>query len=250
LQPFYNLELGLPFEEKGWTIESGSLLSRLENFGTDTLDDKVRWLTASIDVQGGQDARLEVVICGWSIHEECWVTEASVLRGDVESEELWADLWAYLCHPFHTASGRTLGINVVCVDVGFVPDMGYRFCKLHHRSRVFACKGLDGPLPIFPRLPKRTKTSNLQYQIGVSTAKSSIYGRLRIQEPGPRYIHFSNSTDLDQAWFDQLTSEKRIVKRTDSGRAVHSWFLSPGKRNEALDCMVLCLAGFCSRAGL
>jgi phage terminase large subunit GpA-like protein len=43
--------------------------------------------------------------------------------------------------------------------------------------------------------------------------------------------------------FDQLTAEQ-VVTRKREGRAYRVWVLPSGKRNEALDCTVLCLAAY------
>jgi phage terminase large subunit GpA-like protein len=52
---------------------------------------------------------------------------------------------------------------------------------------------------------------------------------------GPLYWHFPIYTDRD--YFEQLTSENRIVKQV-GGRLVSRYELMPNRRNEVLDCEV------------
>jgi phage terminase large subunit GpA-like protein len=78
------------------------------------------------------------------------------------------------------------------------------------------------------------------FSIGVDTAKDTIYGRLRIDRPGPGYIHFPVGAPFDQTYFDQLTAE-RVVTRFRMGRPYRVWDAG-GKANEALDTFVYALA--------
>ena len=70
---------------------------------------------------------------------------------------------------------------------------------------------------------------------GSDTAKELIFNRLRVQTPGPGYLHFS--TELDDEHFDQLVSE-RLVTRYHKGRPRREFVLQKGRRNEALDLKV------------
>ncbi len=75
--------------------------------------------------------------------------------------------------------------------------------------------------------------------LGTDTAKSLIYGRLKVSEPGPGCIHFSR--ELESEYFAQLTSE-RLVTRYVKGRPRLEWVKPAGVRNEALDLEVYALA--------
>ena len=77
--------------------------------------------------------------------------------------------------------------------------------------------------------------------IGVDTAKDALFGRLKIAEPGPGYVHFPAADGFEEACFDQLTAEE-VVTRHREGRPYRVWVLPKGRRNEALDTFVLALA--------
>jgi phage terminase large subunit GpA-like protein len=77
------------------------------------------------------------------------------------------------------------------------------------------------------------------WPVGSDTAKSTIYSRLKLSEPGVGFIHFH--AGLQQEYFDQLTSEK-LRTRYVRGYATREWVKKSGSRNEALDCFVYALA--------
>lgn len=73
------------------------------------------------------------------------------------------------------------------------------------------------------------------FLVGTDAAKQSIYGRLKVEESGPGYMHFPESYNTE--YFRQLTSERLVFRK---GKRV--WELIAGKRNESLDCRVYSLA--------
>ncbi|MET0163659.1 MAG: terminase gpA endonuclease subunit [Vicinamibacterales bacterium] len=76
------------------------------------------------------------------------------------------------------------------------------------------------------------------FLIGVDSAKELIYARLRIDKPGPAYMHFPDTYHED--YFDQLSAE-RVVTKYHHGHARRIW-VKMRPRNEALDCRVLNVA--------
>jgi len=49
------------------------------------------------------------------------------------------------------------------------------------------------------------------YPVGTDTAKTVIYGRLKVEEPGPGYCHFSDHYPDD--YFNQLTKVRNKSAR-------------------------------------
>jgi len=93
----------------------------------------------------------------------------------------------------------------------------------------------------------KTKTHDEYQIIGVDSAKDSIYARLRIApsadgHPTPGCIHFPVDEMFDKSYFEQLCSERREVRRKNDGQYYSVYVLPSGKRNEALDTLVGCLA--------
>jgi len=68
--------------------------------------------------------------------------------------------------------------------------------------------------------------------IGVDAAKTAIYDRLKIRDPGPGYCHFPIGRDLE--YFEQLTAEKKFT-RYHNGFPKQEWRKPANARNESLD---------------
>jgi phage terminase large subunit GpA-like protein len=78
------------------------------------------------------------------------------------------------------------------------------------------------------------------FPIGTETAKDLLFARLRIQEEGAGYVHFSDT--LNDEYFRQLTAEKVITKFVRGyKKRVYQKFRP---RNEALDCYVYALGAY------
>jgi phage terminase large subunit GpA-like protein len=121
----------------------------------------------------------------------------------------------------------------------------FSFCRNRKGRRIFACKGIAGPRPIWPGRSSRAKTGDPIYLIGVDTAKDAIYARLNIAppEPGqskPGFIHFPVADHFDPEYFEQLNGERRVVRKR-LGQTYIAWE-KVRDRNEALDTFVGALA--------
>lgn len=241
LQTFVNLVLGETWEEQGETVAANSLIARREVYGPEALPDAVVALTAGIDVQ---DDRLEVQIVGWGAKEESWPAAYEVLHGDPAQATVWQELDALLLATHGVEDGRVLRIRSACIDTGgHHAERVYAFCRSRRGRRVFPTKGAPGARAIWPKNASRAgaKGADQVFIIGVDTAKDAIYGRLRIKTPGPGFIHFPAGEAFDDSYFAQLTAES-VVTRYREGRPYRVWVLPKGRRNEALDTMVLALA--------
>ena len=76
------------------------------------------------------------------------------------------------------------------------------------------------------------------YPVGTDTAKTVIYGRLKVENPGPGYCHFPDH--YPDEYFKQLTAEE-LVTRYVRGVTKRVW-KKKRPRNEALDLRVYNLA--------
>lgn len=233
LQVFVNTILGETFEPPAEALEGSSLLRRGENYGPQSIPDDAMLLTAGVDTQAD---RLEVQIVGFGAYEESWAIRYEVIPGDPAQRHVWDMLDQILLEPYRTDGGRELRVRAACVDSGgHHANAVLSFCRTRRGRAVLPIKGIGGPRPIFPKRASKTKSrGDSIYMIGVDTAKDAIYGRLRIEKPGPGYIHFPIGGAFDQQYFEQLTSEI-VQTRHSEGRPYRVWVLPQGKRNEALD---------------
>jgi phage terminase large subunit GpA-like protein len=117
----------------------------------------------------------------------------------------------------------------------------YYYCR-QHAPKAMAIKGSKGfNDPLVRQNPKPQditidggviKSGVLLWNVGVSYAKKTLYNRLKIETPGPNYIHFH--AGLDDEFYMQLTAEK-LVTRVKKGYREFEW-IKTRDRNDFLDC--------------
>lgn len=248
LQTFINTSLGETWEEKGNTVEAGSLLDRKEQYGAENIPSDVLMLTVGGDTQ---DDRVELQLLGWGADEESWIIEQKVFRGDPGKPALWLEVDEYLLRQFDTEDGRRLFVEATAIDSGgHHTSAVYNFVVSRKQRRVWAIRGVGGPGKlIWPKKATKTPKSRANvFNIGVDAAKGVLYGRLaKVPEPGPGYIHLPHAADA--AFCAQLTSEKSITKYV-KGRPLLVW--EPrvkGAPQEAQDCWNYGYAAFLGRGG-
>lgn len=237
LRVWTNTYLGELWSDPGETIEDYLLADRREEMPL--IPEDVIILTAGIDVQ---DNRLEISVIGWGRDDESWVISHSTLYGDPSTPQLWTNLDSHLMRQYETESGRRLGIRSACVDSGgHFTNSVYQYCKKNMGRRIFAIKGVGGEGKAIAGRPSKNNVAKCPlFPIGVDTAKDLIFARLRIQEPGAGYVHFSDS--LHDEYFRQLTAEKIVTKYHKGFKKRMFEKIRP--RNEALDCMVYSIAAY------
>ncbi len=234
LKTFINESLGEVWNDEGYSMKDDALFARREDYGP-YVPLEAAVLTCTVDVQ---DNRIEVEITAWGRGEESWRIEYQVFQGDPARLDVWKDLDSYIEKTFLHESGTPLRIAVTCVDTGgHHTQMAYNFVKTRERRGIYGIKGANkSGEPIWPkRASKKNKGGINLYLIGTDGAKDLIYGRLKITEPGPGYMHFP--LQYDHEYFRQLTSEKVVYEK-----GVRKWILKPGARNEALDLNVYAVA--------
>jgi phage terminase large subunit GpA-like protein len=208
--------------------------------------------TIGVDVQGD---RLELYDWAWGRGMRRQLVNRAVFHGDPALPESdptspWQALTTYLRAPVKHASGVDIMLAAAMVDSGgHHTQQVYVYCRNHRHESVHAVKGVS--ITGRPILGKptdqeinhrgdRIKHGVKLWPVGTDTAKSEIYGRLRVAEAGPGYVTLSRL--LPDEVFAQITAE-RLSTKFVRGRARLEWTKAPGVRNEALDCAVYALAG-------
>ncbi|MCP1675471.1 phage terminase large subunit GpA-like protein [Natronocella acetinitrilica] len=244
MQTIVNTYDGEVWTEQGDSIDDLQLMTRLENYQRDELP--IVLVTAGVDVQKD---RLEVTITGFGAGEEAWLLDHLILPGETAEygEGAWLELDPAL---------EDNGVQYYCVDSGYNADAVY--AAVDGRPYAWAIKGIFGmnrPLVEDERRRRqrrryRRKRGVPIEPIGVDTAKSILYARLKLpaaQGACPGYIHFANHPAFDDEYFAQLGAEK-LVPRRQRGRTVLEWRKFRA-RNEALDCLIYALAA-CRLSGV
>lgn len=235
LKTFINTSLAETWDgDSSDLVESGPLMARREAYGP-ALPTEVAILTCGVDIQ---DDRIELEVIGWGAGEESWGIEYHILVGDPARPDVWKDLDACLSKTYPHESGVNLRIVATCIDTGgHFTQQAYSFIRPREVRRIFGVKGANRPgVPIISKRPTRKNTGGINlFMVGTDSGKDQIYGRLKIQEPGPGYMHFPKEYEED--FFKQLTAERVVFEK-----GVRKWKIKSGARNEALDIRIYSLA--------
>lgn len=235
LQVFTNTILAEGWNEGGEELDEGDLYSRREEFNLDRVPSEVLAMTAGVDVQRD---RLEATFLGWTESGECLVLGHRVIWGNPHDEETWHELESLLNTRFPHDLGGRIGLDAVVVDSGDGETMErvYAYCFPRYRRKILAGKGVAGNRPWIEMSKVKNQRGRL-FLIGVDGIKSHLVARLT----RGKTIRFAG--DLPASWFEQLASE-RIVVRYARGQPTRRFERISGKAAEALDCVVY---GFAAR---
>jgi phage terminase large subunit GpA-like protein len=236
-----NTSLGLPYEEAGDSMEARVIQARSEP-SSDTLQEPVLVITAGVDVQRD---RLEIEVVGWGAGDESWSLDYHVIHGDVKHAAVWEELTARVVNcRYAYADGTTLGIPIIGIDAGDgnVANDVMAFCARNQRGRLgcLATKGastFDAPIWVKPTIGKNKSPG--PWMIGSSQIKLRVFDSLRLDQPGPGYMHFPDGRP-DQ-YYRGLTSEKLVTVHNKAGWPRREWH-KIYDRNEPLDCRVIAYA--------
>ena len=253
LKTWVNTVLGETWEEDyASKVSADALLQRCEAYASGRLPEGALAVTIGVDVQGGGGSagdRLAVSVWAWGREEEGWLVDHQEIHGDPCRPEVWKQLDVLVLHEWEHASGAKLRADVVCVDSGgHATAEVYQYARERQAQGVIAIKGqsVRGKPPIGKpgRVDINAKGQTLKrgaqvFPVGGDTIKTTLFGRLKHNEPGPGYLHFHAQTGSE--YFEQLTAEKQALRYV-KGFPVREWVKKPSARNEALDCMVYAYA--------
>lgn len=237
LKEWTNTVLGQTWEINAENVDDEELFARRETYLSE-VPEGVAVLTAGVDIQ---KHGIHVVVMGWGDGEESWCIDHQVFQGSPSETGVWDTLATYLQREWQHQLGLKLRIVGAAIDSGgHFTQQVYHFCKLNYSFGWYAVKG-QGTLgsALISRPTRNNKYKVPLFKIGVDTGKNILYARLRIEDHGPGYCHFSMSRD--EEFFAELTSEEIRTKRV-RGYKKEYWYLPKGRRNEVLDCTNYALA--------
>ena len=242
MQLFVNETLGETWEVKGESADEHVLQQRAEPFPLATIPRGALVLTAGIDVQRN---RWEIAVWAWGRGLESWTVEHTIIEGNPAAEEDWERVTEYLQRRYEQAAPATgsLGLSAISIDSSDQTQAVYNWVRAAQvrLPQLRAIKGdnsdsrpILGPssLQEVNWRGKKIQRGIKLWLVGVDSAKDYLLGQLAIAAPGPGYLHFSQ--DLPREWFEQLTSEQRILVRKQ-GTEAYRW-VPRRSRNEVLDC--------------
>ncbi len=235
-------------EDYASKVSADGLRERCEHYPMGTLPEGSLALTFGVDVQ---DNRLAISGWAWCCDEECWLIDHQEISGDPSRADLWKQVDEAVLKEWPHASGAKLRPDVVAIDSGghFTAEV-YQFARERARQGVIAIKGASqrnkpvigkGSKVDINAKGKTMKRGAMLFNVGTDTAKTTLFARLKHNEPGEGYLHFP--MEASEEYFKQLTAEKQVMKYSRGGFPTREWVKKPSARNEALDTLVYAFAG-------
>ena len=240
------------------SIETSQLEKRAEDLPKKQVPDGVRFLIATIDVQG---SRFVVQVVGFGVGYENWLIDRFDIHnakrssggeplpldpaGYVEDWDLIIEKVMQRSYPLADGSGRSMSIFQTGCDFygkAGVTDRAYDFYrKLKKLNLDRKFKPLKGERPkpdarkplvqkTFPdNTARKDRKANARGQVPVwilntTRLKDAVIADIKRDEPGPRYMHYPDWLGL---WFyEELLAETRSEKGWENLRS---------QRNESFD---------------
>jgi phage terminase large subunit GpA-like protein len=250
LQTFINTVLGESWKEKGDAPDWERLYERRTSRPLNVVPPKGLFLTCGCDVQKD---RLELEIVAWGRNLQSWSVDYRVLMGDTSEQEVWDKLEEVINESWPVENYNIpMKLRATGIDSGYNTQMVYNFVRKQDQSKVFATKGQESLQQIISS-PKKveiklngkrlSKGVNL-WSLGVSVAKSELYGFLRQAAPKESderpVIGYCDFPEYGEEFFKMITAEEVFVHKI-RGFDKRVWEKTRD-RNEALDCRVMARA--------
>lgn len=231
-----------PHVEKAEQLDANPFYDRLEIYQPDSLPDDVVIVFLISDIQGD---RIEYEFIGLGENEETWGIQYGKIQGDTEKDSTWDDFAAKTQTRFKRRDGTELRVDCVAMDHRHKGKMVRAFIKKlghPHCYPVFGAAGKNKQsLLVYPHKNKKYRIT--LYSVGTETAKDILFARMKIQTPGPRYMHYPVGCGYEKrkdGYFDQLTAEETKTRYFRGYAEKH--YEKIRDRNEALDLRVYFLA--------
>ncbi|EFV3689830.1 phage terminase large subunit family protein [Salmonella enterica] len=262
LRAVINTDWGCPYLPRAASEQrrADELMARAEDYGKRLVPPKVRFLLASVDVQGGKNRRFVVQIIGYGENGERWLVDRYNIRQSLRCDEngeaqqvhpgSYPEDWQLLItdvlektYALQADPSRRMPVLAMAVDSGGesgVTDNAYKFWRQCRRDglgkRVYLVKGDSKRRQkiITKTHPDNTGRSDRRadargevtvYLLQTDMLKDQLSNNLERKTPGAGYIHFPDW--LGEWFYEELTYEER--------GADGKW-RKPGKgNNEAFD---------------
>jgi phage terminase large subunit GpA-like protein len=229
LQVFINTALAEPWSGPGGDLQEDRLQSRAEEYSLENIPAEVLCCTLGADLQ---DDRVEASVLGWTRSGECLILGHFIVWGSFADSETWAEFDELLKSKWRHPWGGQLKIDAAVVDAGDGDHFDHvlAFCVPRANRRIFGGKGMYGNRPGF-QMAKGKRIAGKLALIGVDVLKSVIFDRLARGQG----IRFSRS--LEANYFEQLASQRRVVRYHRGMPTRRFEMVSARARKEALDCL-------------
>lgn len=243
LQTFYNLDLGLPFEDKTGGVEYQTV-HRLKDdtMANNYVPKEALFMTACADIQRD---RIECEIKAWGDRFRCWGIDHRIFYGN--TSDLYDSCWEQLAKVKDEVftGGRQIEIMLVDSGDGETRDVVYNFCDIFGDGLILPLKGFVSTVRTREKYKiAETGLDGLNLiEIYTDLYKNSLSRFLSQDErEGDVYPDgwFTFANGYSDSYFRQLTTERKVKVKTPGGLTTTRW--EQHGRNEAFDLNVYNLA--------
>ncbi|MCK5614775.1 phage terminase large subunit family protein [Candidatus Pacearchaeota archaeon] len=257
LQVFWNLNLGLPFEDRGEAPPAETLHILKGKYQRGTRPDPETegmplFTMLGCDIQAGEkrggeylngkEPRIEASLVAFGLNDRIWLLDHYVIRGAVTD--------------YRSGAFKDLRRKIIKQDFPIMPEKIFidarhqtdevkKFCN--RSNKVFPIMGVYSlkEKATFQKIPLQEFVSAdggplPLYELRTNPIKRQIYNKIVLRRDPltgdypDGYMMFP--IDILHRYFEQLTAERPIIKTQPSGRTSIIWDAG-GRANESLDCM-------------
>lgn len=199
-------------------------------------------LTLGLDCQGD---RVEWQLVGWASDLRRHVIDVGVVAGHISDETARKRLDELLRSTWKNVAGNQIGVDKAAIDGNAFTEDVWEWAKRHPAAKLMMVRGSNtDTAPRLQRVKKERgqsgkllKYSSRFYNFNTSIRKDSLYRCLTRPDPMERsYIGLPRG--LEDAYFQQLTAERRVAHKRKDGFIVYRWEKDATQANEALDTMI------------
>lgn len=247
---FVNTVLGETYKGEGDAPDWKRLYDRREAYPIGKVPAGGLLLFAGVDIQKD---RIEVEVVAYGREMRSWSVDYRVFPGDTSTtdgiDNPYKQLDALLNEQFQHASGARMQVRMMAIDSGYNTNTVYNYVRSWPSNRVIAIDGRDTyqmiigqPKAVEVSVRGKRKSRGVKlWPIGVSLAKTELYGWLKQEKPTDEsgedlpygYCHFPQ---YGEEYFRGITAEE-IVPRLVKGFRRYQWE-KVFERNEPLDCRI------------
>lgn len=241
---FMNDTCGLAYEAAGETVPWEVLRDRAEKSHYRRGQIPAGGLLVTIGVDCQKDY-VQWQVVSWGRELRRWVVERGVFPGHISEPSCQVLLDGLLTQAWPNAVGRRLPADMLAIDGNAWTEDVWGWVRKHSKSRVIMVRGVGAetaPLFVPVRKERNVRTGKvLKYRtrffnFASSVLKMALYRLLSKTDPLERgYIGFP--TGLEDDYFEQLTSERRVNVKSKTGFDVWKWVKDAAQANEDLDTM-------------
>jgi phage terminase large subunit GpA-like protein len=168
-----------------------------------------------------QKDRVEWQLIGWGTQGRRWVIEHGVVHYHIAEPEAREELDKLVTTRWRNAAGRDIGVDMAAIDGNAWTEEVWQWAKRHPSSKVIMVRGVaPDSAPLLarvmrernPRTGKVLRYSRRFFNFATSVLKMALYRNVR--KPDPEEFGFVGfPMDLEDDYFEQLTSESRVPKK-------------------------------------